>query len=126
MHPLQWEAVHNDLTALRRFDSSYKMTKADAGHSEIEFYSAAGTVKLISNVFMPLDVAIITDESTWSRRGVSDVDFNMPITNGAGEAQMFLWNQEQNVVQFRAYSPQGMFCNRLNRNASLSNLTIPS
>ena len=126
MHPLQWEAVHNDITALRRFDSSYKMNKADAGHSEIEFYSAAGTVKLISNVFMPLDVAIITDESTWSRRGVSDVDFNMPITNGNGEAQMFLWNQEQNVVQFRAYSQQGMFCNRLNRNASLSNLTIPT
>jgi len=125
MHPLQWEAVHNDLTALRRFDSSYKMSKADAGHSEIEFYSAAGTVKLISNVFMPLDSCIITDESTWSRRGVSDIDFNMPGAGADGNPQMYVINQDQNVIQFRAYGQQGMFCNRLNRNAYLGNLDIP-
>lgn len=124
VHPLQWEAVHNDLTALRRFDSSYKVSKADAGHSEIEFYSAAGSVRILSNVFMPLDAAIITDDTVWSRRGASDVHFNMSAP-GALDV-MYVVNTDSNSVQFRAYSQQGMFCNRLNRNAYLGNLDIPS
>lgn len=124
LHPLQWEAVHNDLTALRRFDSSYKVSKADAGHSEIEFFSAAGSVKILSNVFMPLDSAIITDDTVWSRRGASDVHFNMSAPGSLDV--MYVVNTDSNSVQFRAYSQQGMFCNRLNRNAYLGNLDIPS
>lgn len=124
LHPLQWEAVHNDLTALRRFDSSYKVAKADAGHSEIEFYSAAGSVRILSNVFMPLDSAIITDDTVWTRRGASDVHFNMSAPGSLDV--MYVVNTDSNSVQFRAYSQQGMFCNRLNRNAYLGNLDIPA
>lgn len=124
VHPLQWEAVHNDLTALRRFDSSYKVTKADAGHSEIEFYSAAGSVKILSNVMMPLDACLITDDATWSRRGAADAHFNMSAPGSLDV--MYVVNTDSNSVQFRAYSQQGMFCNRLNRNAVLTGLDIPA
>lgn len=125
MHPLQWEAINNDLAALRRLDSSYKVVRTDAGTSEIEFHSAAGSVVLQSNVFMGLDECIITDDNTWSRRGVSDVDFSNPVATANGEQQLYVWDNTSNTVQLRAYSQQGMFCNRLNRNAYLGNLTVP-
>jgi hypothetical protein len=126
MHPLQWEAVHNDIVALRRYDSSYKVTRAEAGHSEIQFYSAAGTVTLKSNVYMPLDSILITDDNTWSRRGVTDVIFTMAVKGADGLPMMYVVNTNSSSVQFRAYGQQTMFCNRLNRNAVLTGLDIPA
>lgn len=124
MHPIQWEAVNNDLAALRRLDSSYKVVRTDAGTSEIEFHSAAGSVVLQSNVFMPLDECIITDDNTWTRRGVSDVDFTSAVEDGS--KRLYVWDTTGSRVQLRAYSQQGMFCNALNRNAYLGNLEVPA
>lgn len=126
VHPIQWEAVNTDLAALRRLDGSYKVSKGENGYNEIEYHSAAGSVKILSNVFMPLDACLITDDNVWSRRGVSDVDFNMPVAGADGLPMMYVVNTDSATVQFRAYSQQGMFCNRLNRNAVLTGLDIPA
>ena len=126
VHPLQWEAVHADIVALRRFDDSYETTRAESGHSEIKFYSAAGTVTIKSNVYMPVDQALITDDNTWTRRGVTDVRFTMAVPGADGLPAMYVMNQDSSSVQFRAYGQQTMYCNRPNRNAILTGLEVPA
>ena len=79
-----------------------------------------------SNVYMPLDSSLITDDNTWTRRGVSDVIFTMPVKGADGLPMMYVVNTDSSSVQFRAYGQQTMFCNRLNRNAVLTNLDVPA
>lgn len=124
VHPLQWNALNIDLSALRKFDGSYKTTKAENGTGEIEFFSAHGSVIIRGNSFMKRGECLITDDSKWTRRGVSDIDFAFPISNGT-EKEYYLVKQDVNAVEFRAYSQQGMYCNMLARNAFLGNLEVP-
>lgn len=125
VHPLQWNALNIDLAALRKYDGSYKTTKAENGTGEIEFFSAHGSVIIRGNSFMKRGECIITDDSKWSRRGVSDIDFAFPVSSGA-EKEYYLVKQDVNAVEFRAYSQQGMYCDTLSRNAFLGNLDVPA
>lgn len=124
LHPLQWNAVNNDLAAIRRYDGSYKTTKAENGVNEIEFYSAHGSVILRGNSFMKRGEVIISDDTKWTRRGVSDIDFAMPISN-TSEPEYYVIKQDVNAIEFRAYAQQGMHCQMIARNAFLGNLDVP-
>lgn len=126
VHPLQWNALNTDLAALRRLTGdSYKSTKGNNGYGEIEYYSAMGTVRVVGHSFMKRGECIVTDDLKWSKRGVSDIDFAMPISS-SNEPEYYLIKQDINAVEFRAYSQQGMYCNMPARNAYLGNLEIPA
>jgi len=124
LHPIQWEALNIDLTARRVYDGSYKTTKAENGTGEIEFFSAHGSVVIRGNSFMKRGECIVTDDKKWSRRGVSDIDFAFPLSNG-DEKEYYVVKQDVNAVEFRAYSQQGMYCNMLARNGFFGNLDVP-
>lgn len=125
MHPLQWNAVNTDLAAVRRYDGSYKTSKAENGVAEIEFHSAHGSVILRGNSFMKRGEVIISDDSKWTRRGVSDIDFAFPMSTN-GEKEYYLAKQDTNAIEFRAYSQQGMHCQMPARNAFIGNLEVPT
>lgn len=126
VHPLQWSALNNDLAALRRLNGeSYKSKQGNNGFGEIEFYSAMGTIKVVGHSFMKRGECIITDDMKWSRRGVSDIDFAMPVST-SNEPEYYIIKQDVNAVEFRAYSQQGMYCNMPSRNAYLGNLDVPA
>lgn len=105
--PNVWTSLNSSLDALRVFDSSYSKTSVDMGHDAdaIKYHSLGIDLTIECSTFMkkgevvafPDDAA---DPDVLSRRGSTDVTFNVP---GQGE-DMFLRVPGTNFCEWMAYS----------------------
>lgn len=120
--PLQWYRLSIEAAASRTYDASYSTT-AKNGFSEINFSSPHGLISVRSHAFMANGEFHVSDDSQYSRRGVSDIDF----TNFSQGDQKYnyLPIQERNAVQLRAFSQQGMFCRLMGRTGLFTGLNVP-
>lgn len=121
---LSWEQVNSDLAALRRYDGSYERTKGYNGFAEIIFYSPNGEIRLRAHPFMRESEVHISDDSTITRRGPSDVRFTLGPTGE--QEQMYILRQDSNQYEFRAYSNQALLNVKPARSAIFTALTVPS
>lgn len=117
--PRQFHGLNIELAASRYFDGSYKRT-AENGFSSIEFYSAGGTVRLKPYKYLKWGQALLTDDTCFSRRGVSDTT---TVFEGSGE--MYFLRQDINQLEFRSFSQDGMFCNKPFRACLFDDLDVP-
>lgn len=116
----QFHGLNIELAASRYFDGSYKSTKGENGFQSIEFYSPNGTVTLKPYKYLKWGQALLTDDTCFSRRGVSDTT---TVFEGSGE--MYFLRQDINQVEFRSYSQDGMFCNKPFRACLFDGLSVP-
>lgn len=121
---LSWEQVNSDLSALRKYDGSYERTKGYNGFSEIVFFSPNGEITLRAHPFMRESEVHISDDSTVTRRGPSDVRFTLGPTGE--QEQMYLLRQDSNQYEFRAYSNQALLNVKPARSAIFTALTVPT
>lgn len=119
--PYQFNTFNTELSALRKYDGLYNR-KAQQGFAMIEFYSPNGLIEVVPHTFMPDSVAHLNDDSAVTRRGVSDIDFTMP----GGSNEMYLITPNNNQVEYRAYSQQGLFHVKPARSGLFTGLTIPA
>ena len=117
--PRQYHGLNIELAASRYFDGSYQR-KATNGFQSIEFYSPNGTVILKPYKYLKWGQALLTDDSCFSRRGVSDTT---TVFEGSGE--MYFLRQDINQLEFRSYSQDGMFCNKPFRACLFDGLSVP-
>lgn len=117
--PRQYHGLNIELAASRYFDGSYQR-KAQNGFQSIEFYSPSGTVTLKSYKYLKWGQALLTDDTCFSRRGVSDTT---TVFEGSGE--MYFLRQDINQLEFRSYSQDGMFCNKPFRACLFDGLSVP-
>ena len=75
MSPSNWEALNSDLSALRDFDGSYKVSKGENGFNAITYHGQAGKIDLISHPYMMDGDAFSMPKSCLRRVGASDIDF---------------------------------------------------
>lgn len=119
--PLQHTVFNAELSGLRRYDGSYER-KAKQGFMSIELYTPNGLIEILPHSFMPDGVTHLSDDSQVTRRGPSDIDFNMP---GMGE-QMYLLVPNRNQIEYRAYSYQGLLNMAPARSGIFTGLTVPA
>ena len=70
-----WENLNADLSALREFDSSYKVKKGENGFNSITYHSQAGMIEIISHPYMMDGDAFSMPKSCLRRVGATDIDF---------------------------------------------------
>jgi hypothetical protein len=121
--PLQWYQLGIEAAATREYDASYKTT-ATNGFSEINFTSPHGMISIQTHSFMPDGQLHVSDDTQFSRRGVSDIDF----TNFSQGDQQYNYKvlEARNAVQVRAFSEQGMFARITGRTGLFTGLDVPT
>lgn len=75
LSPTRWEELNSDLSALRDYDGSYKVTKGENGFNSITYNGQNGKIDLISHPYMMDGDAFLMPQSCLRRVGASDIDF---------------------------------------------------
>jgi len=75
MSPNVWEGLNSDLSALRDFDGSYKVSRGENGFNSITYNGQAGKLELISHPYMMDGDSFSMPQSCLRRVGASDIDF---------------------------------------------------
>jgi hypothetical protein len=120
--PVQYHGLNIELAASRYFDGSYQK-KATNGFEEIEFYSPNGTIKIRNHKLMKRGEALLTDDSVFTRRGVTEMENAFP--DGSGNMKLYRLRDTKNVMEFRTYSQDAMFCTKPFRSVLFQNASIP-
>lgn len=120
--PMQYHGLNIELTASRIFDSSYSK-KAVNGFEEIEFYSPNGTIRIKNHKLMKRGEALLTDDTVFSRRGVTEMENAFP--DGQGGFRLYRLRDTKNQLDFRTYSQDAMFCNKPFRAVLFRNASVP-
>jgi len=120
--PRQYHGLAIELAASRYYDGSWKKNITN-GFESIEFYTPNGTIRIKSHRLMRWGEALLTDDSTYSRRGVTEMENTFP--DGSGGFKLYRLRDTKNQLEFRTYSQDGMFCNRPNRSVIFKNANVP-
>lgn len=122
--PRNFAVLNSDLSANRRYDGSYNRTKGDNGFGAIEYYSPTGVIQVEVHLFMKDGEALLFNPKKFSRKGPSDVTFNI---KGAPNGQeMFLLVPDFQQYEYRGYSHQGVLCTAPAQNALMTGLVVPA
>ena len=73
--PTTFEGLNADLSALREFDSSYKVSKGENGFNSICYHGQAGKIEIISHPYVMEGDAFSFPKTCLRRVGASDIDF---------------------------------------------------
>lgn len=106
VNPRTWSDLLTEQTALRQYDSSYKVGVAEAGHQEITFYGQNGKVEIIPSIYVKEGRAYVLCMDEFSRIGSTDITFKRP-----DQGENFFRELENAAgYELRAYSDQALFC----------------
>jgi hypothetical protein len=106
VNPRTWSDLLTEQTALRQYDSSYKVSVAEAGHQEISFYGQNGKVEIIPSIFVKEGFAYVLCLDEMLRIGSTDVTFKRP-----DQGDTFFRELENAAgYELRAYSDQALLC----------------
>lgn len=121
-NPAAWQTVADDLTALRRYDSSYKAAEGDAGYDSLKFHAQGVAVELVSHPCVKQGEAFAFPKSRFIRVGSTDTTFMTPGTN----EEMFVQLAERAGFDYRTYSDQAILCTTPARTLKYTGITIPA
>lgn len=122
LNPGAWQTLANDLTALRRFDSSYKAKDGEAGYDSLKFHAQGVGVELISHICVKQGDAFAFPKDRFVRIGATDTTFVTPGTN----EEMFVQLADRAGFDYRTYTDQAILCTTPARTLKYTGITIPS
>ena len=106
VNPRTWSDLLTEQTALRQYDSTYKVGVAEAGHQEITFYGQNGKVEIIPSIYVKEGFAYVLCLEEMLRIGSTDITFRRP-----DQGDTFFRELENSAgYELRAYSDQALFC----------------
>lgn len=106
VNPRTWSDLLTEQTALRQYDSSYKVSVAEAGHQEITFYGQNGKVEIIPSIYCKEGFAYVLCMEELLRIGSTDITFRRP-----DQGDTFFRELEDAAgYELRAYSDQALLC----------------
>jgi hypothetical protein len=105
VNPQTWSNLVTDLAAFRKFDSSYKPSKAENGWENVTFYSQNGELEIISHNCVKKGEAFIVPIKKIKRLGAQDVSFKTP----GREDEIFLHLPSNAGFELRLYTDQAIF-----------------
>jgi hypothetical protein len=120
--PRQYHGLNIELTASRYYDGSYKKDITN-GFESIRFYTPNGQIQIKSHRLMRWGEALLTDDTCFSRRGVTEMENTFP--DGSGGFKLYRLRDTKNQLEFRTYSQDGMFCNKPYRAVIFKNASVP-
>lgn len=119
VNPRTWSDLLTEQTALRQYDSTYKVSVAEAGHQEITFYGQNGKVEIIPSIFVKEGYSYVLCMEEMLRIGSTDVTFNRP-----DQGDTFFRELENAAgYELRAYSDQALFMYAPGKNTLISGIT---
>lgn len=121
LSPRNFNILNTDLAAQRRYDGSYERTKGDNGFANLCFYSSNGEIVIKPSLFVKDGKLGLTDDAYWTRRGATDITFNIPGADG-----YFVLVPGQQTFEYRSFSLQGLLCTRPARSGVLTGLVVPN
>lgn len=118
VNPRTWSDLLTEQTALRQYDSSYKVGVAEAGHQEITFYGQNGKVEIVPSIFVKEGYAYVLCLEEMLRIGSTDITFKRP-----DQGDNFFRELENAAgYELRAYSDQALFCYAPGKNTLISGI----
>jgi len=118
VNPRTWSDLLTEQTALRQFDSSYKVSVAEAGHQEITFYGQNGKVEIVPSIYVKEGFSYVLCEEEMLRIGSSDITFRRP-----DQGDTFFRELENAAgYELRAYSDQALLCYAPGKNTLISGI----
>lgn len=120
--PRQYHGLAIELAASRYYDGSWKKDITN-GFESIQFFTPNGTISIKSHRLMRWGEALLTDDTVFSRRGVTEMENTFP--DGSGGFKLYRLRDTKNQLEFRTYSQDGMFCNKPFRAVIFKNANVP-
>lgn len=118
VNPATWSNLNDDLSALRRFDHSFKSSEGTIGNQAIRYYSQNGAINIHSHRFVKPGDAFAMPLSKWTRVGSSDTTFNGP---GMSE-RTFIILENKAAVEMRVYWNEAIFTRCPARSLKFTNI----
>lgn len=119
--PKCFEILNEDVAALRKYDSSYKVNEGDNGVENIKYHGQSGTLEIMPHLFQMDGQAHLIAPEEWKRIGATDLTF---ITRGAnGEEKLILELPNSPSSEMRCYFNGAVFCEAPARAVVLDGLT---
>lgn len=122
VNPAVWQSLADDMTALRRFDSSYKPKDGENGFDSLKFHAQGIELELISHICVKQGDGFIIPADRFVRIGATDTTFVTPGTN----EEMFVQLADRAGFDYRTYTDQAILCTTPARTCKLSGITVPS
>lgn len=104
--PKRWAKLNNDLSALRRQDSSYDPRSFENGVDGIVYHGVSGDLEIVAHPFMKEGEGEILPQKRLKRIGATDITFRRP----GNPDNIFVELQNSAGFELRAYSDQQIFC----------------
>lgn len=123
VNPRAWAGMMNDQAALRRYDSSYEVSKAETGSKAIVFHSQNGDIEIEPSIYVKEGYAYLLCVDEWMRVGSSDITFKMP---GTDQDKYFRQMESAAGYEIRAFTDQAVFCSAPGRNVIIINIINPT
>lgn len=120
LSPKTWANLAADQAALRKYDSSYKPSKAENGHESIVYYGQNGMVEIVSSIFVKEGEAFIFPPKRLKRIGAMEVGFKLP---GRQEQESFFLELANGAgYELRCYTDQALFCDSPAKLVKINNI----
>jgi hypothetical protein len=105
VNPRSWSDLLNEQAALRRYDSGYKVDKAENGSGALIFHSQAGKMEIHPSIYCKEGHAYVLCIDELQRIGSTDITFRRP-----GQGEEFFKDLENAAgYELRAYTDQALF-----------------
>jgi hypothetical protein len=108
VNPKTWSKLMAEQAAVRMYDSSYSIEKAENGAQTIKFYAQNGVVEIKPCTYVKESLAFIFPPSELMRVGSTDITFKLPGEEQGSEA-FFLALPTVAGYEIRAYADQALF-----------------
>lgn len=119
VNPRTWSDLLTEQSALRQYDSTYKVSIAEAGHQEITFYGQNGKVEIVPSIYVKEGFAYVLCLEELLRIGSTDITFRRP-----DQGDTFFRELENAAgYELRAYSDQALLCYAPGKNTLISGIT---
>lgn len=113
-----WNNLMTELTALRRFDSSYSQASLKQGSQEIEYYGQNGMISIVPSTFVKEGYAYLIDPKKFMRVGTTDITFKVP----GREEEFFHQLPSHAGYELRCYTDQALFCKAIGQQVYFSGI----
>lgn len=106
INPRAWANLLNEQAALRMYDSSYSVAKAESGSKALVFHSQNGDIEIEPSIYVKEGYAYLLHAEDWYRVGSCDMTFKRPGSN----EEYFRDLENAAAYELRLFTDQALFC----------------
>jgi hypothetical protein len=107
--PGAYANLNSDLSALRKFDGSYRAGKGENGFESISYFGVNGEIEIVPSIYVKEGEAFCIPVKQCMRIGSSDVTMQMP---GQAADQLVLQLPSNAGYEMRLFTDQNVFLAR--------------